>query len=1123
LVVAAPSPREPSRPQAGHAARRHAVHQFHSGSASGDAITNAMLLTRALLRRQGYTSEIFVEHLEPTLADELRPFAELPAHGDYVLIVRHSMGFEAFDRVAALPAPKVLIYHNITPPELLAHMPALQHFAAVGRDQLALWRPLVEAALADSEYNAIELRRLGFDGAQACTLLFDVAELRARGSAPSIAFRETAFTILFVGRVTASKAQDDLIAAYARFRARFNGPSRLVLVGRHDGPGSAYFDALQALIETEDLAEHVLLTGLVSDKELHAWYGAADLYVSVSRHEGFGVPLVEAMAYGVPVLALPTGAIPYTLGDSGAYLSDAAPETVCAAMLGLANEPALRAALTERQRRSLDRFALARQIPALMQALALAGAAPPPDRAARAALEANLRFTVAGHVNRSYSLAAINRTLALTLEDQRPGAVRLIPVEGSPTDDLSGVPDDVAGAISALAARPRFETGPSVVISQHYPVLIPADRGDVLLALFFWEESRIPAATIAELGAFAAVLAPTRFVAKALIDSGLSIPVRVVGHVPDLAAFGRLPTRRPAPGEKFTFLHVSSGFPRKGVDLLLSAFAKAFGSDDPVRLLIKVFPNPHNDVADQVARCAGAPEIVLIDADLAEADLLDLYRGADAVVLPTRGEGFNIPATEAMAAGIPLIVTGFGGHMDFCTPDNARLLDYRFAPSASHLATPHSLWAEPDEQDLIDALREAVADRAAGAARALAARAAIADLLDRRAFMRRLTDAALAPLLAPPPGQVRIGWVSTWAVRCGIAGYSRHLLEAMPDGADLTLFADTRTDPEEPDPPHMRVERAWRLGDFESVPHLATAIAASDPHVLMIQHQPALLPWTALAELLTNRVLVERIVVVTLHNTLHLMDVDAEERDAALAALGRIARVVVHTVADLNFLKDHGLVATATLLPHGAVSPRIGAPPRALEKTDEIVLGCYGFFLPLKGIGALIEAAALLRRDWPGLRLRLVNADYGTPDSAAEIAACRASAEALGVPVEWRTEFLPADSSLDLLGGCDVVALPYPGSREASSAALRTALGAGGVVAVTPIPLFDEAADAVVRLPGIDAASIADGLGRLFADADLRARTQQAAAIWLRDRAWPDVAARLHGMLVGLVRSGRHP
>ncbi len=504
------------------------VHQFHAGSATGDAITNAMLLTRSLLRGMGYRSEIFVDSRDPALADELHTLDDLPRHADYVLLVRHSMGYDALPRILGLPARKVLLYHNITPPEHLTGQPFHQEYARLGRRQLALLQPQVSAALADSEFNALELRTLGFDPVRACPLLFDVARM---GTRPGPHERQDdVFTVLFVGRVTEAKGQADLIEAFARFRAGFGAPARLVLVGRHGGrhgerlggPEDRYYAALRDAVRRHGIEEHVLFTGAISDAERDAWYGAADLYVSLSQHEGFGVPLVEAMAHGVPVLAWPAGAVTETLGGAAELLDDAAPSVVAARMAALARDPARRACLGERGRRAAERFALGRHVPRLVEAVVRAGAAPPPDPASRDALRAGLRFAVAGHVNGTYSLAAINRTLALAIEAERPGAARLLPVEGEPTDDLSRVPPDERAAVTALAGRAAPGTGPEIVVSQHYPLYVPHPRpGDLPLALFFWEELSVPAETVAALNeAFRGVLAPSRAVAKALVDFG---------------------------------------------------------------------------------------------------------------------------------------------------------------------------------------------------------------------------------------------------------------------------------------------------------------------------------------------------------------------------------------------------------------------------------------------------------------------------------------------------------------------------------------------------------------------------------------------------------------------------
>ena len=703
--------------------------------------------------------------------------------------------------------------------------------------------------------------------------------------------------------------------------------------------------------------------------------------------------------------------------------------------------------------------------------------------------------------------------------------MRLVAVEGEETGDLSRVPASELAEIARLTAREKPGTGPELVISQHYPVHAPADRGDICAALFFWEETVISGDTVARLNReFDGVLAPSKFVAKTLVDSGVHVPVRVVGHAPNLAAFQRLrdDRARREPAATFTFLHVSSGFPRKGVDVLLAAYARAFRSADRVRLVIKVFPNPHNDIADQIGRLSradtGLAAIELIDRDLPSGELLALYRDADAVVLPTRGEGYNLPAAEAIAASIPLIVTGFGGHMDFCDADRVRLLEYRMAQSRSHLATPHSLWAEPDVDDLVAALKESVEHRARNDARARPPSTALAQQTNPADLLRRVSRAGVEFLLAPRDARTRVAWVSTWGVRCGVAEYSRHLVTAMTAAhppLDVTVLCDRRTDLDEGE---IKIRPVWELGHGGlNVAEIAAAIAKADPQIVLVQHQPGLLSWDALTDLLAWPSLASRCFVITLHNTGDLENLSAERRARVVAAFGGIARVLVHTPADVRRLQSFGLADNVTLLPHGA-TPVIAGRRRSLQTPT---IGCYGFFLPGKGIQALIEAVAMLRERWPTVALRLVNADYGTPESAAEIASCRALAESLGVTAEWHTDFLENARSLELLGECQIVALPYQTSKEASSAALRTALSAGTAVAVTPLPLFEEAGDSVFTLPGTEPAEIAAGLHELLSSDGLRQRVEQAAATWLLQRNWPEVGARLGGMLRGLARDGR--
>ena len=353
-------------------------------------------------------------------------------------------------------------------------------------------------------------------------------------------------------------------------------------------------------------------------------------------------------------------------------------------------------------------------------------------------ITSELDFRILGHVGGSYSLAAVNRDLALALAAMRPGRVRLQSAPGGSWREWLRLPPGQRRALWSLRL-PRRRRGVEVTISQHYPLYVPERRGDVCLALFFWEESRIPPATIAQLNAgFDAVLAPTRFVAAALERSGLEVPVHVVGLAPDLEPF--LCLERTPPTQVTRFLHVSSGFPRKGVDVLLRAYAAAFRQGDPVELVIKTFPNPHNHTANQLASLrALVPDLApvrLIEADLPRAALLELYRHASAMVLPARGEGFNLPAAEAMAAGVPVIVSAMGGHADFCTEQTARLIGCRLALSRSHLAGDASLWAEPDLGQLVQAMREMVGHGPEIAARVAQARNVAAQMNAARLVAR---------------------------------------------------------------------------------------------------------------------------------------------------------------------------------------------------------------------------------------------------------------------------------------------------------------------------------------------------------------------------------------------------
>jgi glycosyltransferase involved in cell wall biosynthesis len=995
--------------------------------------------------------------------------------------------------------------------------------------------------------------------------------------------------LMHVGAVEPRKNCEGLIRAFALLPEPLRQKHQLVLVG------AASPDSQAALREVASAAglkpDSLALPGHVSDSELIALYSLCALFVFPSFHEGFGLPALEAMSCGAAVIGSNATGVPEVIGREDALFDPHSDQDIANLMQRALTDAPFLQSLKEHALRQAKRFSWDRSAKLALQAIeriaiphypivAVPDASALLDRIAAikadvsptrrdslsvlesiaenestvlrlemgpeaeerlgAAVKAELHFSVTGHFNDSYSLAAVNRRLALALEAARPGTVRIEQVEEEPTNDLSGVPAEERAAVAALAARQRARKGLEVEIVQHWPVWVPPYATDLRLALIPWEESLVPRDMVHLLNdKFDGILVPTRFVAKALIDSGVHLPMRVIGYAPALDELARIGERRaaapragrPDAGDPFTFLHVSSCFPRKGVDALLAAYGKAFRLSDPVRLVIKGFPNPHNDVPEQIAclrrHDPEAPAIVMINRDIPAQELAALYAAADAVVLPARGEGFNIPAAEALAAGLPLIVTGHGGHTDFADRDVARHVDFRFAPSESHVRSPGSVWADPNVDDLAAAMREvfdAAGDPAAWsdiAARAARGRRRAEALGDGATWAARIREIAIDLLLRGPRTRpAKVAWVTTWNIRCGIATYSRYLLDAYPDAArNVTVLCDERTPSDTlamPGLPRARI--AWRAGDPLASDRLACEIAATGARVVVVQHQPGLIGPRPLMLLLCDERLAGRETIVVLHNLQEL--VESEDWNGLAAALGRISRVLVHNVHDLNLLKSCGLVENVALFPHGALRPAIERrPARELPASAAPLIGAYGFVLPLKGFGVLIEALAEVRALWPGARLLMVTAEYPAEESAEEIDRCRELAESLALEeaIEWHTDFLPDEDSLALLNRCDLLVLPHRGTPEAASGAVRVAMASRVPVLVTPVRIFDEMGDAVIRAEGMDCEALAAAIARCLHDPELRRRTADAADRWLEAHDWTRMSERLYGMIQGLV------
>ncbi|MCC6226235.1 MAG: glycosyltransferase [Microthrixaceae bacterium] len=311
------------------------INQVLAGAAAGDAITRIALNTRALLRRYG-DSEVFAHHIDPSVGQVIRPLTQLP-EGDSndIVLLRASIGDEEIGRVLASRAERIVVgYHNITPPEFFDSVdPGFAMLLREGRTQLRSLAPRVSAAFADSTFNAQDLISLGYSDVEVVPPLLDPSHLLAQPPAPGFALeirrRAPAELILFVGQMLPHKRPHLLVAAHHLLTSHHLPDAALVMVGTPRSP--SYASALSSFVATLNLPR-VWFTGPIDDHELAELYRRADVFVTATSHEGFCVPLLEAMAASVPVVATDAGAIPETAGDAALLLDDAHPAMLAEAL-----------------------------------------------------------------------------------------------------------------------------------------------------------------------------------------------------------------------------------------------------------------------------------------------------------------------------------------------------------------------------------------------------------------------------------------------------------------------------------------------------------------------------------------------------------------------------------------------------------------------------------------------------------------------------------------------------------------------------------------------------------------------------------------------------------------------
>ena len=290
-----------------------AIHQLVAGYAQGDAISNEVRMLRGIFRSWGYESDVFCElrRILPELRGDARDLstAREAIGPDDVVLLHLSIGSDANDLFPTLPGRKAILYHNITPPEFFRGVQeSVSALLARGLRQAKALAGSASVVMADSAFNAREIEAMG----------------------------------------------QDLLNAFYYFQRYVQPASRFIHVGSF--AGLEQYHALLLARARELQLQHVDLVGTVSQAELNAFYDVSRLFLCLSDHEGFCIPLIEAMTHRLPVLAYAAGAVPETLDGAGVLFREKRFDLIAETMGRVAEDATLRDAIIRGQDDRLARY-----------------------------------------------------------------------------------------------------------------------------------------------------------------------------------------------------------------------------------------------------------------------------------------------------------------------------------------------------------------------------------------------------------------------------------------------------------------------------------------------------------------------------------------------------------------------------------------------------------------------------------------------------------------------------------------------------------------------------------------------------------------------------------------------
>lgn len=322
----------------------------------GDAVGNDVIGMSGVLSQQSYDCQIFAEAwaVSEVNVKHISLVQEFLTKPSDILIYHYSIGWDlGLAPLQAIDCKKVIKYHNVTPPEYYEDFnEEYANVCRAGRAQLNAITQIQNAVyLSDSDYNASELHHLGVDRQKSSVLppfhYIDRLQYTEPDFSVLDAYRDGKFNVLMVGRLVPNKGHAALIDAFTIYHNSYNQNSRLLIVGKADPRLSKYNDFLRQKVADLGLSDAIVFVGGVSAQALKAHYLVSHAFMITSDHEGFCVPLVEAMSIKLPIVAYGSTAIPTTVGKAGLVWQHPDPDLLAGALNSIATSEAIRHQLGE--------------------------------------------------------------------------------------------------------------------------------------------------------------------------------------------------------------------------------------------------------------------------------------------------------------------------------------------------------------------------------------------------------------------------------------------------------------------------------------------------------------------------------------------------------------------------------------------------------------------------------------------------------------------------------------------------------------------------------------------------------------------------------------------------------